>query len=588
MMFLFHRQWYHVLWVGLFCFVTGVALSAESYPDMVATRIWRPLSPDAHAVALFPLDGRADEEVTGVSMEEMLELSGQKGTSETGLSASGSGTSGDVCNTAGMGRAAELKGACKLVTAGRFRGGLQFEGKDGQLVTRGYDSHPARTVEMWLRPTDLPDGEATVFCLHDTKSGNTPVSLRLLSQGGLQLVWGRKKMEPIKSVVPAGEWTHISVGWETRWPHKREVFLRVNGRTEQNLTSMNVRPALRADALVVGAGPSGKRGFAGTMDEIRFSRTLRDYYLPDHLWTKHRAEVAEPSGQPFFRDEDDLLLWLGMDSTLSASVFPDRFHAPEYEPEPGKADLPPWDSRRIFKPGVHGEALTVGKEGMNPRFSGRDFLRTKAGTLAFWLRPLDWDNFTRDNRFDDARPRSFCLFTVFGEYAKGSWERKFKKSGPIMSFRMLMNMSERVVDPVDLHPGRWVHVACTWEGAKLQYYVNGRRRSPDGAFAVHLEMRTAEDKMKTDPKWWIRAKPESLRFDWTIYQGRAPVQTLIDDFRIYRRPLAPSEIGNLARLYDPREEIAELPSADIDFDYNGVVGRVDAKVVPLLAGYEPP
>jgi hypothetical protein len=109
---------------------------------------------------------------------------------------------------------------------------------------------------------------------------------------------------------------------------------------------------------------------------------------------------------------------------------------------------------------------------------------------------------------------------------------------------------------------------------------------------MHVETRTEGDPYpyhKASARWWVESKPIQLLFQENQYweQSGLPVpQTVMDDFRIYRRPLAPTEIANLAKLHDPRQELVKLPPADMDLHANGVLGKVKTALIPLISQYE--
>ena len=207
------------------------------------------------------------------------------------------------------------------------------------------------------------------------------------------------------------------------------------------------------------------------------------------------------------------------------------------------------------------------------------------------MQPVDWDNSTRDNKFDQINPTVFGLFQLDGQTVPGSEEGRYHKVFPLLQFTVNLHLPEEADDPVDLAPGRWYHVAMTWDGADITYYVNGARRDSGGAFWAQLELRTAGDPYpykNSQARWWTESKPVTLRFQENLYWEQTKLampRTVIDDFRIYRRPLAPSEIANLAALPDPRVEPKALPAADMAMTYNGVAGRVTARLTPLLPDF---
>lgn len=102
---------------------------------------------------------------------------------------------------------------------------------------------------------------------------------------------------------------------------------------------------------------------------------------------------------------------------------------------------------------------------------------------------------------------------------------------------------EGVLGSRPVAPGRWTHVAATYDGARAQLYVDG---APDGA---PLTVRYAQTQTDT----WIGARPEEGGRD-----GRTPsgptffFHGAIDDVRVWDRPLAPGEIVFVAARQPPQ------------------------------------
>jgi len=210
---------------------------------------------------------------------------------------------------------------------------------------------------------------------------------------------------------------------------------------------------------------------------------------------------------------------------------------------------------------------------LSPEYAGPGILAPEGGTIAFWLRPLEWDNYTRHNKLSKTPPRHVELFRVTGALGVGSKPGKPESTtrtttstsgpAPLLTFTLHLNPSDEAPNPVPFDPGRWTHLAVTWQGAMLRTYVDGRPRGADGTFSIRLHA----------------SKPGGLSFK--AVPTDAP-RTLLDDFRIYRRPLAPAEIANLAALDDPRRELKRLPPAELTIQSNGVLGRIRVEVAPLL------
>ena len=83
---------------------------------------------------------------------------------------------------------------------------------------------------------------------------------------------------------------------------------------------------------------------------------------------------------------------------------------------------------------------------------------------------------------------------------------------------------------------------------------------------------------------WKRTAVRGRRL-LTLRFGRGQSACALDDFRSDRRPLAPAEVANLAAMFDSRQEMQPLPAVEMEVHYNGLLGRVDVRLFPLLAEY---
>jgi hypothetical protein len=84
-----------------------------------------------------------------------------------------------------------------------------------------------------------------------------------------------------------------------------------------------------------------------------------------------------------------------------------------------------------------------------------------------------------------------------------------------------------------LHPGRWYHVAVTWDSTRMQLFVNGRAEA-DGA-CVHCAIAPN-----------IGSGIVSRLGDWMPDGRRHPFRGGLDEVRVYGRVLTAAEIGALA------------------------------------------
>lgn len=565
--------------------LAGAVRLPAAYPILSRALFWEPYAFDEATVALYHLDERAATPAT--EDLDVLALTGDQAlikddaTSSTG-----------VRNENPVGAAGALRGDATLAGEGRFGGGLHFGGGDGMLVAGDAGRIDDRTLEFWLKLDELPAREATLACFYtkNPKVGTQPVRLVVRPDGALQVVWRGAAMPVADFKCAAGQWVHLALSWGLAWPRSNTVRLSVNGRNVwQHQSKDSIGPECALGSFLIGNDPAGKEGFKGTVDEIRFSKSFRELLANELTWPQPDRKIADTPGQPFFRDAADLLFRAGFNKDLKADRCAPNTQSPDYIVSKADESLTPAKVRLMFPSGVEGAALMIGEESLSPVYKGEGNLNPARGSLAFWLQPLNWDNHTRDNRYDAVPPTTFGLFQIDGEYMEGSYDRNFRRTGPLVEFNIVLHMDEGVDNPVDFEPGRWTHIVMTWEGTAFTYYVNGRRRDPGGSWTLQLPIYPGHDpRQPPQPDWWLNAKPQAIRFGtrtyWDQLKQPAP-RSAIDDFRVYRRALAPSEIANLARFYDPREAPAPLPAMDMAMTYNGVSGRVIVDTVPLMAAY---
>ncbi len=577
--------------VVLLLLLLALPLHAGEYPRLSRSLFWQPYTFDGKTIALFHLDEKGKDKDRAGDISDELDLDDDINLEPTTTDGRSS------TNANKVGQAAALSGPCELVADGRLDGGIRLKGGSSRLVITSGEAFGNRTVELWVKLDSLPKDNATLVYMFQKgrlPRGDRiphPVTLQATPQGKLQLRWNGNALAPTKEVLNPKAWTHIALAYSRSWPDESCVYIYANGhRIWKHKAKDSINFACALNCFLVGNDPSGKTGFHGWVDEIRFSRAVRSFYAYDLDWAP--AKKKAPRQAHLFRGDNDLLFHLQFNDNLKPAVSAPDTKSPKDKITSEDRDLNPDKSARLFPKGVEGSGLMLGDGGLRPLYSGKGNLLPPQGTIAFWMQPVNWDNFTRDNKYDQTNPTTFGLFQFDCTTVKGSNEAIYRKVGPLFQFTVNMHMPEAVDNPVQLCPGRWRHIAMTWEGGKFTYYVDGRKRHPGGAFHAAIEIRTAGDPYpykKANPKWWTESKPVNIRFRENRYweqRGTPMPRTVIDDYRIYRRPLAPSEIANLAALLDPRQETRELPVADMFVHYNGVSGKVKTKLLPLLKNYQ--
>mgnify|MGYP006278308317 CR=1 FL=1 len=534
---------------------------------------WRPYRYEPAVIGLFHCDGAAENQG---SMDDVLAEDG-----EDGLGAALGGPAGpengadagSLSNANPVGHTAGLRGGARMVPEGRFDGGVRLA--SGEAAVSFGEGSARGTTEFWIRIDALPDKPVAV--MRRGKDGG--LLLRLHPGGTLELIIEKKSYGRSERGLRAGTWHHISVGADWEWKFKGRARVTLDGQAvidrHPHWDYKVANFLTRLKNLRVG-------GLKAGVDEIRISKGIRSYYPCKLGWEDAAGRIDPPVGQPYFRDERDLRLWLGFDQ----SVEPDLARPDVRVTEDSLRVKGLGESResRGYSGGVHADALVLGPDRARPAYAAEDLLDPRGGTIAFWLRPLNWDNFTRvDHRREKERVRRLRLFRIHGKKPQDLRPyRPMRGSDPsLMSFIVHVTPNTSRPAPPPIHPGKWTHVALTWKGQRKRLFVDGQRVGYAGvSAATHAWYRRGGEQHKTDI--FPGSEPKRLQIEGRSGDRR----TLIDDVRLYRRPLTQSEVGNLVGIYDRRRELSGLPPLETDFSYNGVEGRVAASVTPLIPGYE--
>lgn len=571
-----------------------LAARAAEYPRMARSVWWEPYRDDAFTLGLYSFDGAGrTEEGDGLGDQPpgpAVEPDGPRGGSGGGL---------NRARLVGGTAAGRLEGEARQTPRGRFGGGLECGA--GRLV------HPpsgaaalGRTVEFWLHVDRGGNGPMTLVSMlaaqeahaRAQRLGRTLAAPRLVLSPDrrLSVFQGERLAGSTQAGLPP-DWAHVAWGWSNLGNGAAEVTVHLNGaQVLRRKLALGLEASAAFDGFVLGGHPEEAGGWGVTVDEVRLSNIHRSYYAFELGWTSPDRFREEPAGRPYFRNQADLTFLADFNHRVQPRVAADHTTFNDYKVHEADDLFSPGRTNLLFPEGVAGTALMVGDGSLSPVFVGEGNVSTAAGTIAFWLRPLDWDNFTRDNPFDRYEPVTFGLFQIDGVYPEGSWFAQFPPGrGPLLEFNIHMNPSEAASPDIPLSPGRWTHIAMCWEGLDRHWYVNGEPADPRGFWSVWIAAHPHNTPANAPvPDWWLKARPTALRFGRRQYWPAASPapRSAVDDFRVYRRVLSGAEVRNLVRLYDPRTRPEPLPDAEMLLDWNGVLGRVSATLTPLMSDYE--
>lgn len=584
-------------------------------PRRLGSSYWQPYELDAETVGLYHLDRLADRDSEGLDVEQLLADTDAHEDLLDEVAPSADTRQAGNANLSGA--SATLEGPGKFSADGRFGGGVALSGGGSGVVcpvlrTTGKMYEDSRTIEFWLKLSEQPQDEAIVLTMCQPKSlnlqdaqpasrqGATPTpdatleaGLMVNAKGHLVLVWDRQILFTTCEPIPVQQWHHLAMVVKCVAGNST-VGLLISGHSLTNQTvAERYAKSMASDSpyAIIGNGKRLDQGIVGTVDEIRISRCARQYYQQETAWQRPSAEQRIVTGRPYFRDGEDLLFYLNFDRTLKPVVAAPGTISPDYRITQADEELNPGKIQRLFPSGVSGHALMLGKDSLSPVYRGKGNLRPAQGTIAFWFRPANWDNLYRTPQFGKAKGTRFGLFQVKGMHAPGSFERQFREGGDLFWWSLCLNPPSTADNPPVFHPGRWRHMAIVWEGIQFRYFVDGVEREAQGAWNLGYSFFAGggQDPAHTPiPAWWLNSIPNTIQFRRNRWSedGPEPPNTLIDEFRIYRRVLSELEINNLIAMVDRRRELRELPPLEMALQVNGALGTWKFKVTPLVMNTE--
>ena len=197
----------------------------------------------------------------------------------------------------------------------------------------------------------------------------------------------------------------------------------------------------------------------------------------------------------------------------------------------------------LMQQGVKGKAAKVGIDLVNGKADGNmirypgEVVNAETGTIAFWLKPLDWD-------FKDSKFHIFCELR-----GPDSWITIYKYGGkhaPSFLYGTLRRgaYSFATASAKKWDRGEFRHVAATWDKTDIRIYM-------DGILSSAVKIR--KDAMPKSFKQ-LFIGPSSAKA-WKNPDGDKLIagNSLIDDFRIYDRPLSGGEIEELFASYGVKQ-----------------------------------
>ena len=443
--------------------------------------------------------------------------------------------------------------------AGRFGGGLVVDGASFAEGTADFPGMVAReggfTIDFWFRAAkSAPADKPQMLLAIPDREGRPLLDLRL--EAPEKVVFAVAGTDRVTAACPptADGWHHLSLVVDVPRGHSDAytIVITVDGviAAAKRPDPFNPIPWMKGVLRPVGTsftigGGKGVPGFTGAIDEVRISKGI--YHL--YPWNLGRLELARtPEAMelkaPYFKS-GSVLTRFHFDGSLEPEPFAGRSWA-------GKADA------KHFKPGVQGQALdlsAIDKTGF--AMKGFDILPDKTGTVEFWFRPLDWNNFYAG----DWEGRDVKVNWLMTLTAKDAIYNSASKN---IEVRLGRSGQDGAVRWQKIHPGTWTHVLFSVKESSPTVYVNGARQR---LWQAGLVTRGHPHGREPLEKWRERTGGKDVDDTWTLAFTKSP--TLVDEFTVFNWAMDPNEAWNAyARwLPDAAEQMKPLPAFQTQFDY---------------------
>lgn len=422
-------------------------------------------------------------------------------------------------------------GYCAFAGAGTCYVDVSFKpGKKGQAAEVGSDRHPCGlsiqaprvldtrrgSLALWYQPLWDPGDRAeqgvTRTIATDARESNDVGHFWLtLARNAIHAAWRGRRAEGVSAPLSKwtkGSWHHIVLTWD----EDKGLSLYVDGQLGGTRELRWRLPG--SDVLYLGANRRGLNRAGGLLDE---------FYLYDRALTPAEVELAfvqnlqSPRAPSVGRGaqaaaQPKVTLHLPFDGSAAAKVA-------------AGAGKPAVAEKLEFTNGLIGRALVCG-QGIDLAYEAGKNLSKDAGAITFWAR----------SSFGSQAPRGLLLAdeqapAKEGEKARNTLGVWLQRAGiASLNFDMLPASLQRVLFRWD--SADWHHFALCWRrGDELALYVNGRLASRRTGAGVR----------------WAETPSTLLRVG--SWKGEMAAEAVIDDLRVYDRPLAASQILAEANQY---------------------------------------
>jgi len=481
---------------------------------------------------------------------------------------------GVVLDYSGARQSFTLEKGAAITPKGRFGAGLALDGAGGMKLEHIEHAGP---VECWFKVEALPKAESCIYSL-----GKDEARLLLLPDGRLELRLRKPHGIPPKGLSPAmlqsimardativtdgpisiGEWHHVVVFDK---PHvvqgagsPFDATIKLDGFDVAHYLSENSNGysflGRGATSLMLGNNVAGEQPFIGIMDEVRVSYAFREFFeRPAIPWRDATGQRALQFNKPFFRGDGTLFhaaldgLRYDIGSSGADDIIPNL--------KMGKiADL--------AIDGIRGKGWVLDPTIGFPHIPATK-MSTQAGSLEFWLRPVNWDDLTGYWSHTPPNKKDLSILRFYGKDAQDGKTKQYLSVTLPRAYNL-----ERSRVPMD--PGHWLHCVITWgnrNDGKGSFFINGR---------YHTWVMYNSDELK-------RFTPQYLEFGVNdsipVAHGEPPVID-IDEVVAYSYPLAPDEVEQAQTRWMSALQPIKLYRDSYSYKYS--LSRLEFSLTPLL------
>jgi len=560
--------------VLLAALVLAATWCAAARPDpnkawKLYSRFWLAEEADPDALGLFRFEDADVEARMEAAEDEMAGIEGGAGAEDIGKEPQKQGAQvaggTEVLDSSLFPAVGAVTQPFEWEKEGRHGWALKLGGGRAALRTPSYNElrqYGSFAVDAWVKPKKLG---GALFWVPGKSRRRRAFAARLLEEGCIAAFCGEERIGATEAALPADEWRHVAMvvlpagEKEGRFSHQTvkvpaRVQILINGRVAGEFEGKDIRAQLAGveGSVLVGNDAAGASPYVGLLDEVRVSRRARDYYGWDPHWTDPAAKRELPTGPPFLRDARDTALHAPLDDSCAPVTGAEQFAVSFYPvAKEGEKDGPP--QRHAY--GVRGGSLLIGSGVQMPVYRFPEGTSPDLGTLEFWFSPYDWDNrkvyVGHLHLPEEVVP---LLGVMCTDPAKPEAEHQFIS----LSMHIMAALDGKPV--MDLFPGAWYHVVITWEGGRVRLYVNGK---PLGGWLASFKV--ARPPKGAHMKRLVFGHAHQWRHHPLAYRG---VHTLVDEVRVYSRPLTPPEIENAYARWRPDAKLTPLPFANVDLEMN--------------------